>query len=148
MQTMADPTTSLPVRLQAFYERVNREREGALDDLAALFAPDVHFLNPVVDDRGIEAFRGAWLKAFRLYKVFEFTNIEVSGTDERFSVAFVMNIRFAIGPRLRVEMVAHCRGRDGQVHYLRDYFDPLGTLLGPVAPLRRLYRTVFGWLIA
>ena len=138
----------MPTRLKAFYERVSVERDAALDDLGTLYASDVHFVNPVVDQRGIAAFLAVWKKALRMYRVFEFTNIVVAGTDEVFSLSYSMNIRFAIGPTLRTDMMTECRGRDGKVFYCRDYFDPLGTLVRPAAPLEWLYRFVFRFLVA
>lgn len=148
MATTAIATDALPTRLKAFYERVSVVREAALDELPALYASDVHFVNPVVDQRGLATFRTVWTKAFRMYRVFEFTNIVVAGTDEVFSLTYSMNIRFAVGPTFRTDMMTDCRGRDGKVFYCRDYFDPLGTLVGPIAPLRWLYRFVFRFLVA
>lgn len=148
MATTAIATDALPARLKTFYERVNVDRDAALEDLPDLYANDVHFVNPVVDQRGLTAFFGVWKKAFRMYKVFEFTNIVVTGTDEVFSLTYSMNIRFAIGPTFVTDMMTDCRGRDGKVFYCRDYFDPLGTLVGPIAPLRWLYRFVFRFLVA
>lgn len=148
MATTAVATDALPARLKAFYERVSIERDAALDDLALLYTSDVHFVNPVVDKRGIGAFLAVWKKAFRMYRVFEFTNIVVAGTDEVFSLTYSMNIRFAIGPTFTTDMMTDCRGRDGKVFYCRDYFDPLGSLVGPLAPLEWLYRFVFRFLIA
>lgn len=141
-------TETLPARLKAFYERVNVDRDAALDALPDLYAADVHFVNPVVDQRGLPAFLGVWTKAFRMYRVFEFSNIVVAGTDEVFSLTYSMNIRFAIGPTFRTDMMTDCRGRDGKVFYCRDYFDPLGTLVGPIPPLSWLYRFVFRYLVA
>jgi hypothetical protein len=148
MAATAITTYALPDRVKAFYERVNTDREAAMDELAALYDSDVHFVNPVVDQRGLAAFRVVWKKAFRMYRVFEFTNIVVTGADDVFALSYSMNIRFAIGPTFRTDMMTDCRGRDGKVFYCRDYFDPLGTLVGPAAPVRWLYRFVFRFLVA
>jgi len=148
MTTTATAADALPARLKEYYERISIERDAALEELSTLFTPDIHFMNPVVDQRGIAAFRGAWMKAFRMYRVFEFTNIVVVGTDEVFMLTYSMNIRFAIGPTFRSDMMMDCRGRDGKIFYLRDYFDPLGTLVSPIAPIRWLYRFVFRFLVA
>ena len=102
----------------------------------------------VVDKRGLGAFFDVWRKAFRMYKVFEFTNIVVTGTDEVFSLTYSMNIRFAIGPTFVTDMMTDCRGRDGKVFYCRDYFDPLGSLVEPFPPLVWIYKTVSGLLDA
>ena len=148
MATTLIATDALPSRVKAFYERVSIERDAALDELRELYTDDVHFVNPVVDQRGLPAFLVVWKKALRMYRVFEFTNIVVTGTDEVFSLTYSMNIRFAIGPTFVTDMMTDCRGRDGKVFYCRDYFDPLGTLVGPVAPFRWLYRFVFRFLVA
>lgn len=139
---------SLPARVKQFYERVSVERDGALPELARLYADDVHFINPVVDHQGLANFVLVWKKAFRIYKVFEFTDIVATGSDEVFSLTYSMNIRFAIGPVFRTDMSTDCRARNGKIFYCRDYFDPMGTLVGPFAPLKWLYRVVFRFLIA
>jgi ketosteroid isomerase-like protein len=141
-------TTSLPNRIKAFYERVSVERAAALGELAQLYSDDVHFINPVVDQHGIASFREAWDTALRKYKVFLFHDIEVLGTDEQFTLTYSMTVSFGFGPSFTTEMATLCRSRDGKVVFLRDYFDPLGTLVDPLGPARWLYRKVFGVLVA
>ena len=148
MTTTAIATDALPARVKALYERANIERDAALDELPALYTDDIQFMNPVEGGRGMIGFTGAWKKAFRMYRVFEFTNIVVAGSDEVFSLTYTMKIGFGIGPVFHADMMTDCRGRDGKVFYVRDYFDPVGTLVGPIAPLRWLYRFVFKHLIA
>lgn len=148
MTIPAIATDELPARLKAFYERVSIEREAALGDLSTIYADDVHFVNPVVDQRGMAAFLVVWKRALRMYKVFQFTNIVVAGTEEVFSLSYTMNIRFFVGPVFLTDMMTECRGRDGKVVYCRDYFDPLGALVRPIAPLKWLYRFFFGFLVA
>ena len=74
------------------------ERGAALVDLPSLYSDDVHFINPVVDQRGLAAFGEAWEKALRKYKVFLFHDIEVLGTDEHFTLTYSMTISFGFGP--------------------------------------------------
>lgn len=148
MSSVNTATGALPARVLAFYERFSREGLAAMSDLDAIYSPDVHFVNPVVDSRGIEEFRKVWRKAFRMYKVFECHDIVVSGNEEVFSLTYYMRIRFAIGPVFITEMMTECRARAGRITYCRDYFDPLGTLVSPIAPLRQLYRFVFRFLVA
>jgi hypothetical protein len=139
---------SLPDRIKTFYERVSVERGAALVDLPELYGDQVHFVNPVVDQRGITEFRAAWDEALRKYKVFRFHDIEAIGTDERFSLTYSMTISFGFGPAFTTDMMTWCHGSAGKVVYLRDYFDPLGTLVQPIGPLRWCYRKVFGVLVA
>jgi len=141
-------TASLPNRIKGFYERVSAERGAALVELPDLYGEQVHFINPVVDQRGLAAFREAWDQALRKYTVFLFHDIDVVGTDEQFSLTYSMTISFGVGPSFTTDMATACRARDGKVVYLRDYFDPLGALVRPVAPLSWCYRKVFGVLVA
>ncbi len=141
-------SASLPYRIKEFYERVSAERGAALVDLPRLYGEQVHFINPVVDQRGLAEFRAAWDVALRKYKVFLFHDIDVVGTDERFSLTYSMTVAFAAGPAFTTDMATSCRAAEGKVVYLRDYFDPLGALVQPVGPLSWCYRKFFGLLVA
>ena len=141
-------TASLPHRIKSFYERVSVEREAALVDLPHLYGEQVHFINPVVDQHGITAFRAAWDTGLKKYKVFQFHDINVIGTDEEFTLTYSMTIAFGFGPRFRTDMATACRGSGGKVVFCRDYFDPLGSLMQPFALLNWCYRKVFGVLVA
>ena len=138
----------LPQRVKEFYERISVEREGALGELEKIYSADVHFINPVVDQTGLDAFKEVWVKALKQYKTFEFKDIIVSGDDNVFSLTYSMNIKFSFGPVFTTQMATDCHGKDGKVFLCRDYFDPLGTLVQPFPPLRWLYRAVFSHLVA
>ena len=140
--------TSLPNRIKDFYERVSVEREAALVDLPSLYGEQVHFINPVVDQHGLAAFREAWDTGLRKYKVFKFHDIEVIGTDEHFTLTYSMTIGFGFGPLFRTDMATSCRASGGKVVFCRDYFDPLGSLMQPFGVLNWCYRKVFGVLVA
>lgn len=140
--------TPLPHRIKAFYERVSIERDAALAELPDLYGRQVHFINPVVDQQGLAEFRAAWEKALRKYRTFLFHDIDVVGTDERFTLTYAMTIAFAAGPSFTTEMATSCRASDGKVIFCRDYFDPLGALVEPLGPVRWCYRKVFGVLVA
>ena len=105
---------SLPERIKEFYERVSVEREAALVDLPGLYGEQVHFINPVVDQHGLAEFRGAWDKALRKYKVFQFHDIDVIGTDEHFTLTYSMTISFGFGPSFTTEMATSCRAQRRQ----------------------------------
>jgi hypothetical protein len=144
---MSQPT-SLPNRIKHFYERVSVERDAALVELPALYSHDVHFINPVVDQHGLEAFTEAWRIGLRKYKVFLFHDIQALGSDEQFTLTYSMTISFGFGPSFKTDMATACRGRNGKVVYCRDYFDPLGSLVEPFGPVRWVYRKLFGVLVA
>lgn len=145
---MTDPVDSLPHRVKRFYERVSREREAALVELPELYTSDIRFQNPVVDERGLDAFRRQWDRAFSQYKVFEFVNIELVGDDRAFTMRYEMNIRFALGPTFRTAMVTDSQGRDGKVFHTRDYFDVVGSLVEPFPLVSWAYKKIAGLVVA
>lgn len=145
------PTTdseSIKLRIKRFYERISVDRDAALEDLPKLYSADVHFINPVVDQTGLENFIETWKKALKQYKVFEFKDLEVTGDDALFSLTYSMNIRFSFGPTFKTDMSTDCHAKDGKVYFCRDYFDPLGALVQPFPPIAWLYKKVFGTLVA
>lgn len=139
---------ALPQRVKRFYERISIERDAALEELPKLYSDDVRFINPVVDERGLKTFEEYWKKALRQYKTFEFKNVEVTGTDELFSLTYSMNVKFAFGPSFKGDMSTDCHAKDGKVYLCRDYFDPLGMLVQPFGPVSWLYKKIFGYLVA
>lgn len=139
---------SLPMRVRDFYERVSIEREAALEELPRLYAPEVRFVNPVVDETGLITFEAYWKKALKQYKTFKFFDLEVVGDDDVFTLTYSMEVRFAFGPKFINAMATDCHGRDGKVVFCRDYFDPLGTLVSPFPVADWLYKKLFGLLVA
>ena len=139
---------SLPQRVKQFYERISIDREAALVELPKLYSADIRFINPVVDETGLSTFEAYWKKALHQYKTFEFKNVEVTGTDELFSLTYSMNVKFAFGPAFKGDMSTDCHARDGKVYLCRDFFDPLGMLVQPFGPVSWLYKKIFGYLVA
>ncbi|CAN5727569.1 hypothetical protein BH09MYX1_BH09MYX1_58960 [soil metagenome] len=142
---MAEP---LPQRVKRFYERVSTEGAAALPELSELYSDDIHFINPVVDERSLRAFEKQWVKALKQYKIFRFENLEVIGDDQIFTLTYSMSLKFSFGPTFKTEMATDCHGRDGKVFFCRDYFDPLGALVQPFPVASWLYKKVFGLLVA
>ncbi len=139
---------NLAERTKRFYERVNTDRERALEELPELFASHVHFVNPVADSKGINAFRGAWERAFKMYKVFTFKDCVLSGDDEHFTMTYVMSNGFGIGPVFSGRYISEYKTKDGKIVWMRDYFDVVGVMLAPLPPIYSLYKWVFRFLIA
>ena len=148
MSKSVESEAQLPQRVKQFYVRISTERDAALEELPKLYSQDVHFINPVVDQHGLPAFEETWKKALRQYKVFEFKDVQVTGTNELFSLTYSMNIKFAIGPTFVTNMATDCHAKDGKIYLCRDYFDPLGTLVGPFGPINWLYKKIFSHLVA
>ncbi len=139
----------LPVRMIAFFNRVTTDREAALEDLTHVYARDIHFISPVVDSSGIDVFAESWRRAFRQYKMFVFKNLAYTGDEQRFTLTYEMHIRFAFGPVFVTQMATECEANGEKlVATCRDYFDPLGSLLGAFPPLSWVYKKLFGLVVA
>src|SRR4051812_45926245 len=102
----------LPQRVKEFYEKISVERDAALGDLEKIYSADVHFINPVVDQTGLAAFTEVWVKALKEYKIFEFKDLIVTGTEEVFSLTYSMNIKFSFGPTFTTQMATDCHAKD------------------------------------
>lgn len=148
MQRDADGLTELPRRMKQIYERVSTDGAAIIDDIIALSTDDVEFASPSDRNSGHANLRRAWERAFRIYKEFQISDVACVGDDRAFMLRFTVHARFFAGPRFHVPMMADCRGRDGRLCYINDYFDPMGTLLGPIPALKAVYRWCFRQLIA
>lgn len=138
----------LPQRMQRFYERVSSERERALVELPELFTNDIHFMNPVVDEMGMDKFYAQWMRAFSMYKTFHFEGFYVTGDDQRFIMSYTMMNGFVIGPVFTIKLTTECWARDGKICKMRDEFDVMGTFLQPFPLLTWMYRSACRILIA
>jgi len=145
---MTAETDSLPQRVKSFYERISREGKPAIDELPKLYSADVHFINPVVDERGLDLFTRQWVKALAEYKTFQFENVEVVGDDRMFTLTYTMSLKFAIGPVFHTAMMTDCHAKDGKVVFCRDYFDVVGSLVEPFPIISWIYKKVFGLVVA
>ena len=65
-------TNTLGVRMQRFYERLNVDRERALEELPDLYTDDIAFFCPMETRYGLATFKRSWEFAFASYKMFEF----------------------------------------------------------------------------
>jgi hypothetical protein len=148
MELRAVSNESLGKRTLAFYERASREGRAALEELPTVFSNDIHFMNPVVDEQGIDTFRAQWERAFGMYSVFNFSEFVLEGDDSHFTLSYVMKIQFLIGPVFVIPLVTECKGQKGKVVWMKDYFDTMTTLLQPVPPLLWLYKTIMRVLVA
>lgn len=147
MQPSLATREPLHERLGRFYARISSEGSAALDELPELFSEDIHFVNPVVDGRGLANFRDQWERAFRLYKVFRFSDIRVDGSGDRFTLIYTMQVRFIVGPLFDIPLTTAVEAQGDKITSMRDYFDTFQVLLQPVSPLLRLYRWALRFLI-
>lgn len=139
---MTSPT--LPERMQAFYERLNTEKQAGLVEVPSLYTDDVQFVSPIEERDGIVAFRKAWEQAFETYKTFTFTNFTCVGDDESFALFYTMTIDIGVGNPMPTPTATLFLARGGKVYYQYDYWDTVGGLAAIYPPLH----TAYDWAVA
>lgn len=132
-------SSTLAERMQAFYERLNTEKEAALVELPNLYAEDLQFVSPIEERDGIGALRKAWEQAFKTYKSFTFTNFKVIGDERAFALFYTMTIELGVGNPMPTSTAALFLVRDGKVYYQCDYWDTASGLASIYPPLRTAY---------
>jgi hypothetical protein len=130
--------------MQAFYERLNVEKEAALAELPELYTDDIQFVSPIEERDGIHAFRDSWAKAFQTYKAFTFTDFKRIGDDQAFALFYTMTIDIGIGNPMPTPTATLFITRGGKVYYQYDYWDTVGGLAQIYPPLRTMYE----WAVA
>ncbi|MFO0616104.1 MAG: nuclear transport factor 2 family protein [Polyangiaceae bacterium] len=135
---------TLPERMQAFYERLNVEKEKALDELPELYTDDIQFVSPIEERDGIHAYRDSWAKAFQTYKAFTFTDFKRIGDEQAFALFYTMTIDIGVGNPMPTPTATLFIVRDGKVYYQYDYWDTVGGLAQIYPPLK----TAYDWAVA
>jgi ketosteroid isomerase-like protein len=139
-------TSTLPERLQTFYEGFDTQGERALDHLGDFFTADVHFRDPFRDTRGISAFRELFVRMFKQYRHVRFSDFRLDGHAPNFTITYNMHLRMALGPTFVTPMASVCRARDGKVYDLLDYYDFASGLMSPLPFARAGYRRLINAL--
>ncbi len=138
------PSPTLPERMQAFYERLNVEKEAALVELPELYTDDIQFVSPIEERDGIHAYRDSWAKAFETYQAFTFTDFKRIGDDESFALFYTMTIDIGVGNPMPTPTATLFVAREGKVYYQYDYWDTVGGLAQIYPPLH----TAYEWAVA
>ena len=135
-------SSTLPRRLQAFYEQLGTERERSLDRLPELFTLDIHYKDPFRETFGIDAFRELFVRMYKQYRTVDFTEFRADGEERAFTLTYKMHLRMAIGPTFVTPIASICVARGDKVRDLLDYFDFSSSLLSPFPIAAAAYRTL------
>ncbi|APR80040.1 FAD-linked oxidoreductase [Minicystis rosea] len=130
--------------MQAFYERLNEEKEAALAELPDLYTDDIQFISPIEERDGIEAFKTSWAQAFKTYQAFTFHDFKCIGDDQAFALFYTMTIYIGVGNPMPTPTATLFIAREGKVYYQYDYWDTVGGLTMIYPPLHTAYQ----WAVA
>lgn len=142
---MAEST--LPARMQAFYERLNVEKSAALVELPELYHPDIEFISPIETRIGIEKFKESWTDAFSKYQAFTFKDFKCIGDDSSFALFYTMTIDIGIGNPMPTPTATLFVAREGKVYYQYDYWDTVAGLSEIYPPLNTAYQWAVSLLL-
>jgi steroid Delta-isomerase len=133
MPTLTDRLTSI---LAAF----GTDNARALDEMDALYAPDVRFEDPLQRVDGASAFRSMNERLIARAAYARFDDVEIVGDERRVMATWVMIYKPKLGPEIRVPGASDIRAEGGRVVYHRDYWDILGAVMSGFPLIEPLYK--------
>lgn len=139
---------NLADRVTAFYESLNTLGPKALDQMADLFAEDIHYISPVEERKSLTEIRGGYERLFKQYPHVRFEDIALRGDDDQFEGTMTMVLRPRVGPAFTVQMANVFRGQGGKVVYQRDYWDLLGSIMDVIPLVGPVYKRVVQMIFA
>lgn len=133
---------SLSDRLLTLFATFHIRREKALVDIAPIYADDVHFIDPLHDVRGKQAFLAVNRALLRHFEEVRFDELEVVGSDPHFMLSWVCNMRPKHGPAITARGVTQIRSQNGLVVEHVDHWDLLSAMAGVVPGAGVLYKRI------
>ena len=140
--------SSLSERVATAFSSLGTPDEWPLKQILALYAPDIHFIDPFHDLRGHEDF-ARMMRRLTSRVSMRFTDVSVVGKDAHFCMSWTMFMRLRIGgPEVPVPGITEFRSHEGKLVFQHDAWDSLGpvvNLIPGVGPLyRRAAQALFG----
>ncbi|MCA9578686.1 MAG: nuclear transport factor 2 family protein [Myxococcales bacterium] len=134
--------------MQRFYERLNVDRERALEELPDLYTDDIAFFCPMETRYGLATFKRSWEFAFASYKMFEFHDFTLVDGSDNFALFYTMKVQMRVGRPMETPVGALFRVRDGKCHEQIDYWDNVGGVASIWVPAFRGYRWAVSKLLS
>ena len=137
---------SLPARLAAILSSFETLGSRGLDDLDALYAPHVLFVDPIQQITSRAEFRLMNERLIERCTYVRFEDVTVIGEEPHFVATWKMSFKPRMGPEIRVHGASEFRSEDGLVVYHRDYWDLLSSVMASVPVLGPVYQRVVAML--
>ena len=133
---MTDPRTA---RLVAYYETLS---PSTLDELAMVYADDVHFKDPFNTTQGLAPLRAIFLHMFESLENPKFVIAEaITQGDQAFLIWNFEFTRKGLPSPMRIHGSSHIRyAPDGRVIWHRDYWDAAEELYNHLPIVGGLFR--------
>lgn len=126
-----------PSATHNFKSTFDRLDAGSIDLVDSIYTPDIHFIDPIHEYRGLEPLRKYYTRLYEGVDQCRFEwHFEVgSGQEVVLTWTMVMTHKhFRPGREVRMPGASHLRFRDGKACYHHDYFD-MGVMIYERVPL-------------
>lgn len=123
--------------LDGFVRRYNELNKSNLSELSELYTPDVTFVDPIHEIKGLDALTEYFEHLYENMLECEFSVFERFHNGSDAAIYWQMKYshkKINRGRLVKVEGHSHLKFIEGKVHYHRDYYD-LGELLYEQLPL-------------
>jgi steroid Delta-isomerase len=130
---------TLPERLFTLFGTYHLRGDKVLDDLDALYAPDVRFVDPFNDVRGRDHFKHVLKNINARIKEMRFDDLELVGDEPHFMLSWNCTMQSRVGFILRTRGVTEFRSEEGRVTLHHDHWDVLGALAGSIPGVGAIY---------
>jgi steroid delta-isomerase len=130
---------TLPERIMQVFATYHLRREKVLGDIDALYAPDVHFIDPFNDVHGKDHFIRINRNLLTELEDMRFDDLELVGDEPHFMLTWTCTIRPRVGLTIIAPGVSELRSSNGLVTFHRDHWDALGAIAGSIPGVRTVY---------
>ncbi|MBK9265522.1 MAG: nuclear transport factor 2 family protein [Polyangiaceae bacterium] len=130
---------TLPERIMTLFATYHIRRDKVLDDIDALYAPDVRFIDPFNDVVGKDHFMRITRNLNARVEEMRFDDLELVGDDPHFVITWTCKIKTRVGLTLTAPGVSELRSQGGLVTLHRDHWDALGAMAGSIPFVRSIY---------
>ena len=139
-------TDPIGPRLTHAVESLEYAGEAGLPALAALYADEVSFQDPIQQLQGRAAFIEMNRKALAGARLYRLMIDELVETPDNLFASWRMVYQPKLGPKFTISGTTHARLRDGLIVEQRDYWDLLGSLVGNLPGVGTVYNRLVGLL--
>jgi len=130
-------------RIRSAVERLGVAGDRAIAELAAEYAEDTEFRDPIQDVFGREAFIAANRRLVRRARTLEMSVLTMLESKEHIFMTWRMRYALKLGgPLVTIEGTTHLELRGGLVTQHRDYWDLLGSFMNALPILGPAYRAL------
>lgn len=131
---------TLPERITAFYEAIN-DGPSVLSRVDEIYAPRVHYQDPIQDVHGRDGVRQSFERMFAKYEV-QMADVKAIGDDRLAMATWIMILKPKLGPTFRIHGACDFLAEDGLVVRQRDYWDLLGTAMATLPWVDPIYKRI------